>query len=71
LSIGFGIKRASEGKVGLPEFHALQPALDRREPIPFSPFVANEIFCLDHAGKLTQAAGGQNKKARSEFPSRL
>ena len=32
LSIGFGIKRASQREVGLPEFRTLQPALNRCKP---------------------------------------
>src|SRR5665213_114003 len=53
LRIGFGIKRASQREVGLPEFLAFQPALDGREPIPFGPFACNQLFRLNHAKWIT------------------
>src|SRR5947199_10227007 len=49
LSIGFGIKRASEREIGLPELLALQPALNRCEPIPLGPLTAHQFFGLNHA----------------------
>jgi hypothetical protein len=49
LSIGFGIKRASEGEIGLPEFFAFLPALHRREPIPLGPLISDQLFGLNHA----------------------
>ncbi|PYJ84425.1 MAG: hypothetical protein DME22_12905 [Verrucomicrobia bacterium] len=48
LRIGFGIKRASEGEIGLPEFLAFQPTFNGREPIPFSPLFSNQFFRLNH-----------------------
>jgi hypothetical protein len=48
LSIGFGIKGASEGEIGLPELFAFQPALSRGEPIPLGPFVSDQLFGLNH-----------------------
>jgi hypothetical protein len=67
LRIGFGIKRASKCEIGLPEFFALQPALNGREPIPLGPLATNQFFRLNHAGKLTQALNQPNKKAQSEI----
>jgi hypothetical protein len=51
LRIGFGIKRASKGEIGMLEFFALQPALNRCEPVPFGPLTTNQFFRLNHAGK--------------------
>src|SRR5580658_1712342 len=51
LRIGFGIKRASEGEIGLPELLAFQPALRRRKPKPFGPFLSNQFFRLNHGRK--------------------
>ncbi|PYJ99026.1 MAG: hypothetical protein DME21_11345 [Verrucomicrobia bacterium] len=48
LRIGFGIKGASEGEIGLPQFLAFQPAFNGREPIPFSPLFSNQFFRLNH-----------------------
>jgi hypothetical protein len=48
LRIGFGIKRASQREIGLPELLAFQPALHRRKPIPFGPFLSNQLFRLNH-----------------------
>ena len=44
LSIGFGIKRASQGKIGLPKYRALLPALDWREQIPFCPLFSHKFL---------------------------
>src|SRR2546422_11364283 len=49
LRIGFGIKCASEREIGLPELLALQPALNRGEPIPLGPLTSHQFFGLNHA----------------------
>jgi len=48
LRIGFGIKRASERQIGLPQLLALQPALHGGEPIPLDPLVFDEVLGLNH-----------------------
>src|SRR5437867_910616 len=68
LSIGFGIKRASQGEIGLPELLALQPALDRRERIPLGPFLTDQVFRLDHAKLITAARLCVNLGALFTFP---
>jgi hypothetical protein len=44
LRIGLGIKGSSQGEVGLPEFFGLAETLDRREGVPFGPFISDEIL---------------------------
>jgi len=44
LSIGFGIKRASQGKIGLPKYRALLPTLNWREQIPFCPLFSHKFL---------------------------
>jgi hypothetical protein len=44
LRIGLRIKRATEGEVSVPELLGFAPASQRREPIPFSPFLAYEFL---------------------------
>jgi hypothetical protein len=53
LRIGFGIKGASQREVDLPELFAFQPSLDGREPIPFGPFAADQLFRLNHSYRIT------------------
>jgi hypothetical protein len=48
LSIGFGIKRTSEGEIGLPELFAFLPALNGGEPIPLGPLGSHQLFGLNH-----------------------
>jgi hypothetical protein len=60
LSIGFGIKGASQGKIGLPKYRALLPALNWREQIPFCPlfshkFLRTQIGSTGLHGNLTVA----------------
>jgi hypothetical protein len=56
LRIGFGIKGTSEGEAGRPQLLALQPALDRREPIPLRPLGTGQLLRSNHgrpiAGRL-------------------
>src|SRR5258706_3567111 len=47
LSIGFGIKGASQGAERRPEFTALPQALGRRECVPLGPLRTYEIFRPD------------------------
>ena len=67
LRIGFRIKRASQCEIGLPEFFTLQPALNWRELIPFSPLATNQFFHLNNAGNLAQASDCPNKKMRGNI----
>ena len=60
LRIGFGIKRAPEREIGLPELLAFQPALNGREPIPLGPFAANQFFRLNHGKAITGSHLGVN-----------
>ena len=52
LRIGFGIKCASEGEIGLPEPLAFQPALNGGEPVPLGPFGFNQLFRLNHSQRI-------------------
>jgi len=62
LRIGFGIKRASKREISLPEFLAFQPALNGREPIPFSPFRTYQFFQINH--KELNSRSGISRKRR-------
>ena len=44
LSIGFGIKGASQSKIGLPKYRALLPALNWSEQIPFGPLFSHKFL---------------------------
>jgi hypothetical protein len=54
LRIGFRIKRSLPREVDLPQLLALQPALGRRETIPFRPFGTEKLFRRD-PGRRTRA----------------
>ncbi len=56
LRIGFGIKRASQHQVALPEFLALPPTLERMEAVPLRPLLADQILCLYHDSRVPQRA---------------
>src|SRR5262245_1324194 len=55
LRIGFGIKRASQREIGLPELLAFQPALNRSKPIPFGPLIAHQFFWPSHGRIMTNS----------------
>ena len=44
LSIGFGLKGASQGKIGLPKYRAWLPALNWREQVPFCPLFSHKFL---------------------------
>ena len=53
MSIGFGIKRAPEREIDVPQFLTLPPALRRREAIPLGPLGAHEFVGLNHRSIIT------------------
>ena len=50
----------------MPELLAFKPALNGRKPIPLGPFLAHQLFRLDHGKELTNPARGGNTKSQSE-----
>ena len=62
LRIGFGIKRSSEGKEGLPQLLALREPLLGRQSVPFRPFLTGHIFGAYHV--TTVARSGRLGKCR-------
>jgi len=44
LSIGLGVKRSSQGKIGLPQLHGFAKSFLGGEAIPFRPLLTGDFF---------------------------